>query len=181
MKLEKLLSEESPAILKRWLQLILETYPADAQRFLKKQKDQFANPVGHTISRGTENIFKELIQGFDRERITPFLDSIIRIRAVQDFSPSQATFFIFQLKQAIREVLGKEIRENQLYDELLVFDAKIDELALLAFNVYMKCREKIYQLSANEARNQVSRLLQKKGLMYEIPKWEPSPKEGNNS
>jgi len=180
MKLEKLLSEESPAILKRWLRSTLESYPADTQRFLQKQKDPFANPVRHTISKEIENIYKELLHGVDRERVSPFLDRIIRIRAVQDFSPSQAIAFIFILKKVIREVLDKEIREQRLSDELLTIDSRVDELALIAFDIYMKCREKLYALSANEARNQVSRLLQKKGLVAEIPKWEPGRKESNN-
>jgi hypothetical protein len=181
MKLEKLLSEKGPAVLDRWLKLILESYPADTQRFLKNQKDPFANPVRHTISRELENIYRELLKGVDRERVAPFLDRIIRIRAVQDFSPSQAIFFIFLLKRVIREVLEKEIRENQLDDALTVLESEIDDLALIAFDVYMKCREKIYALSANEARNQVYRLLQKKGLMAEIPEWEPRLTENNNS
>jgi hypothetical protein len=181
MKLEKLLSEKGPAILDRWLKLILESYPADAQRFLKKQKDPFANPVRHTISKALENIYEELLKGVNREGVSPFLDRIIRIRAVQDFSPSQAIAFVFLLKRVIREVLDKEVGEHQLADDLLVLESQIDDLALIAFDVYMRCREKIYALSANEARNQVYRLLQKKGLMAEIPEWEPRLKENNNS
>ncbi|MGD9073781.1 MAG: RsbRD N-terminal domain-containing protein [Desulfobacteraceae bacterium] len=181
MKLEKLLSEKGPSILGKWLKLILESYPADTQRFLKKQRDPFANPIRHTISNEIENIYKELLKGVDRERVSPFLDRIIRIRAVQDFSPSLAIAFIFQLKKVIRDELEKEIREHQLSDDLSVFECKIDDLALFTFDIYMKCREKIYALSANEARNQVYRLLQKKGLMTEIPEWEPPLTESNNS
>ena len=181
MKLEKLLSEKGPAVLDRWLKLILESYPADAQRFLKKQKDPFANPVRHTISKEIESIYEELLKGVDRDRVSPFLDRIIRIRAVQDFSPSQAIAFIFLLKKVIREALGKEIAEYQLSDDLLVLESKIDDLALIAFDVYMGCREKLYSLSAKEARNQVYRLLQKKGLMAEIPEWEPRLTDSNNS
>ena len=179
MKLEKLLSEESPAILKRWLQLILETYPPDTHRFLKKQKDRFANPVRYTISKEIENIYKAFFQEIDTEKISSFLDNIVKIRAVQDFSPSQAISFIFLLKRVIRERLGKRIRQNHLSEELLIFESKIDEMALLAFDIYMKRREKLYELRANEAKNQVSRLLERAGLINEIPKWDPTPKEGN--
>jgi hypothetical protein len=181
MKLEKLLSEKGPAILDKWLKLILESYPTDTQRFLKKQKDPFANPVRHTISKEIENTYKELLKGVDRERVSPFLERIIKIRAVQDFSPSQAIAFVFLLKRVIREVLDKEIREHRLSADLLAFESQIDDLALVAFDVYMRCREKIYALSANEARNQVYRLLQKKGLLAEIPEWEPGLKQGNKS
>lgn len=179
MKLEEILLQKRSAILKRWLQLILETYPADSQRFLNKQKDQFANPVGYTISKEIENLFKELLQGIETERVSPILDRIIRIRAVQDFSPSRAISFIFLLKGVIREQLEEEIREDGLSDELLIFDSIIDDLALVAFDIYMKCREKIYEIRANQAKNQVSKLLERAGLLYEIPKWESNSKEDN--
>ena len=109
------------------------------------------------------------------------LDPIIRIRAVQAFSQYQAKAFILQLKKVIREALDKEIGEHQLSDDLLVLESKIDDLALIAFDVYMGCREKLYSISAKEARNQVYRLLQKKGLMAEIPEWKPRLTENNNS
>ena len=179
MNLETRLSEKSSAILDRWLQLTLETYPADTQRFLKKQKDPFANPIRDTISREINNIYKALIQGVDRERVSPCLDRIIRIRAVQDFSPSQAISFVLLLKKVIREVLVKEIREGRLFDELLIIESRIDDLSLLAFDIYMKRREKLYEIKANQAKNQVSKLLERAGLICEIPQWQPDLKEDN--
>ena len=179
MKLNKFLLQKKPLILNRWLDLIVETYPADTRRFLKKQKDRFANPVGTTISREIENLYEELLQGIDPDRVSPILDRIIRIRAIQDFSPSQAISFIFLLKRVIREVLEKEVQENRLSDELMRFDSKVDDLALLAFDIFMSCREKIYKIKADQAKNQVSKLLERAGLISEIPKWEPGPKEGN--
>ena len=159
--------------------MTLETYPSDTLRFMKKQKDRFANPVGYTISKEIENIYEELLQGIDAERVSPILERIIRIRAIQDFTPSQAVSFIFLLKRVIQKELKTEIRENRLSDEVLIFESRIDDLALLGFDIYSKCREKIYELRANEAKNQVSRLLQRAGLISEIPEWEPNLKEGN--
>jgi hypothetical protein len=173
MKLEKLLLQKKSTILDRWLQLILETYPADAQRFLKKQKDRFANPVGTTISKETENLYKQLLQRVETESLSASLHRIFRIRAVQDFSPSQAVAFIFLLKRVIREELKSEIPENRLFDELMIIESRIDDMALLGFDIYMRCREKIYEIRANEAKNRVSRLLQKSGLISEIPDWKP--------
>jgi len=181
MEVEKLLLQKKPPILKRWLQLIMESYPADARRFLKKQKDQFANPVGHTLSKEIGGLYDELLQGIDRERSSLILDRIIRIRAIQDFSPSQALSFIFLLKRVIREEIETEIQEERLSDELWRFESGIDELALMAFDIYMKCREKIYELRANEAKNQVSRLLIRKGLISEVPEWETNTREGNRT
>ena len=169
MKLKKLLAQKKAPIVGRWLDLILETYPADAQRFLKKQKDRFANPVGTTISKEIENLYDELIEGLEPERVSPLLDRIIRIRAIQDFPPSLALAFVFLLKKAIKEEIQEEILEDSLSEDLSIIESRIDDLALLAFDIYMNCREKLYDLKAFEAKNQMSRLLQKAGMISEIP------------
>jgi len=44
MKLKIFLSDKGPSIIKKWRDVILETYPDDTQRFLRKEKDQFSNP-----------------------------------------------------------------------------------------------------------------------------------------
>ncbi len=179
MKLNKFLLQKKSLILNRWLDLIVATYPADSKRFLKKQKDRFANPVGTTIAGEIENLYEELLQGIDPDRVSPILDRIIRIRATQDFSPSRAVSIFFLLKRVIREELKNEIRENRLSDELSAIESGIDDLTLFAFDIYMKCREKIYEIRANESKKQVSRLLQRAGLICEVPEWKTSPKKGN--
>jgi hypothetical protein len=177
MKLTKLLAQKKAPIVGRWLDLIFETYPDDAQRFLTKQKDRFANPVGTTISKEIENLYDELIEGLEPDRVSPLLDRIIRIRAIQDFSPSQAVNFVFLLKKAIKKEILGEILENQLSEDLAIMESRIDDLALLAFDIYMSCREKLYDIRANEAKNQVSRLLQQAGMISEIPDKKPGVKK----
>jgi len=167
IKLTNLLLQKRSTILQKWFHLILETYPADTQRFLKEQKNRFANPVGSTIFHGIEGLFEELLRGMDCEKLLPFLDNIIRIRAVQDFSPSQAIVFIPLLKKIIREELESEIRENRLLEELLEFESRIDQLALQAFDIYMRCREKVYEIQAKELRNRSSKLLERINLIHE--------------
>jgi len=178
MKLETLLTQNRSTIVNRWLGRILDTYPIDTRKFFKKQKNQFANPVGYTLSEDIDRLYMELLQGIDSDRAAPILDRIIRIRAVQDFSPSRAVGFIFLLKGVIIEKLEKEIRENRLSDELRVFESRIDDLVLIAFEVYKGCREKLYEIRANETKNQVYRLLKRADLICEIPEWEPISEKG---
>jgi hypothetical protein len=175
--LEEFLLQEKPRILKRWLDSIIETYPLDTQRFLKHQKDQFLNPVGATISKEIDTLFLEAIGGINPERTCASLEGIIRIRAIQDFSPSKAISFIYLLKKIIREEIFQQYPEHQLSDRLRALESRLDEMALLAFDVYMKCREKMYEIRANEAKNQVSGLLRKMGLLCDVPNWEPGPEK----
>ncbi|MFC1929303.1 RsbRD N-terminal domain-containing protein [Chloroflexota bacterium] len=145
---------KSTLILGKWSQLIFETYPADIARFPQNEGDRFVNPVGYVISQETRAIYDELLYGMNLERLTGSLNEIIRIRSVQDFSPSQAVGAIFLLKQAVREELAGEIAGNRFCAELLNFESRIDRLALLAFDIYMKCREKVYEIRVNEVTAQ---------------------------
>ena len=178
MKLEDLLKQKAEPIRKRWLGLIIETYPADSHRFLREQKDRFANPVGTTLSRAVESLYHELLHGMDSEKVNAALDEIVRIRAVQDFSPARAMTFVFLLKKVLREELDQEIKQSTAAcEELLALEARVDEMALRGFDLYMNCREKVYEIRAREAKNHVSRLLQKAGLLCEVPSWDSDRKK----
>jgi len=165
------MSRKRTGIVEKWFDRILDTYPEDTSRFLKKEKDPFANPVRQTILQGIEGLYDELLEEGERpEALTAFLDNVIRIRSVQDFSPSQALAFVFSLKAVIRDVLGKEIREARLYDQLLSMESRVDALALRAFDVYMGCREEIYELRVNEVkrqREQALRLLERTDRVFQ--------------
>lgn len=167
-----LLLKNRKAILEKWFDRILETYPPDTSRFLKSQKDRFANPVGNAILDGIEAIFNDLMGEFDPEKINPFLDYLMKIRAVQEFSPSKAVSFVFTLKDIVRDLLKSEINKVNLSADLHEFESKIDRLALSVFEIYMKYREKLYELRANELRNRTFKLLERANLIYRIPEEE---------
>jgi hypothetical protein len=178
MKLRDLLKNKSSHIRKRWLDLIIDTYPADSQRFLREQKDRFSNPVGTTLSRAVETLYHELLHDMNSEKITSSLDEIVRIRAVQEFSPAGAMSFLFLLKKILREELDQEIKESTAAcEELLALETRVDEMTLRGFDLYVNCKEKIYEIRAKEAKNQVSRLLQKAGLLCEVPSWDSDRKK----
>ena len=179
MKLEDLLSEKKAAIINRWFDAVLASYPEDSSGFIVKRNDPFTNPVGYTIRRGIEGIFGGLLGGPDYEKISPFLDEIIRVRAVQDFTPSQAVFFVFQLKGVIRDELMKSGAEVP-WEELRALEAEIDRLALLSFDIFVACREKLYEIKANELRNMTFRLLQKVNVMDEETEEKPGSSSGNS-
>lgn len=183
MVLEYLLSQKGAAIVERWFRLILETYPADSVKFFKQDTDRFANPVGYTVYREIETLYEELLQGMNPDKLFASLGNIIRIRSVQDFVPSQAIVFVFLLKKAIRDELESEIRENQLFEELLKFESRIDTLALFALDLYMKCREKVYELRVNEVkaeREMALKLLGRAHLMSGEPEMEQGLKDGES-
>ena len=152
MTISDLLSKNRRAILKRWFDLIVETYPSDAATLMKKDGDPFTNPVGSMILREIEFLFSGLCEGCDPIKISGSLDSILKIRSVQDFSPSKAVEVVFLLKRAIGEILKGDIEKEEAMEEWQTFQSKIDGMALQAFDIYVDCREKIYEMRVKQTR-----------------------------
>jgi hypothetical protein len=167
--LEKILEKNKAAITKKWFHLAAQTYAIDTAKFLKSQTDPFANPVGNTMLNALDGILEQLIHTMDSQTLNSHLDSIIRIRAIQNFTPSQATAFILSLKRILREYLAKELQDSRLATEFIDVESKIDLICLMAFDIYMQCREKVYQISANETRNRTFSAFERAGLIAESP------------
>ncbi|QLA17753.1 RsbRD N-terminal domain-containing protein [Desulfolutivibrio sulfoxidireducens] len=171
-----LLLQKKDAILDRWFDLTLATYAPETAYFWKKQKDPFANPVAHRFKSGMRGTL-DALAGNDEtptaEVYEPFLDEIVRVRAVQDFTPSQALAFIYLLKKAVREALWEEVAGQGLFVELFGLESRIDVLALISLDIYGKCREKLYQLRINQINTQYSRLLKRAGLVCDFTSDDP--------
>ena len=150
MNLEKLLTKKREFIIEKWIHSIQETYPSETAEFFRNQRNRFANPLGASISEAVGPLFDEILNENNPQKMSSFLDRIIRIRAVQDFSPSMAVAVIFLLKKVIRDEMKKDIDHGGLFEELLDFESRIDYCVLLAFDVYMKCREKIWAIKLDE-------------------------------
>jgi len=144
------LAARKDVLLAVWLTRTLETYPASSRDFLTREKDSFRNPVGHTLREGLASLLEGLLDARDPAELVPQLEPIVRLRAVQDFTPSQALSFLFLLKDVAREEavrLGEPaITETELLEK------RIDRLALAVFDLYMKCREEISKIQVNAAR-----------------------------
>ncbi len=168
--LKDILKKKRSDILKKWSQYIRDTYPQETSKFLQGQSDEFANPVGAAIGRVTDQLFDLLVdKELPWEEAGRILDDLVRLRAVQDFSPSHAVGFILLCKRSVRSAVVPELNSKELWNELLAFESKVDNLSLIAFDLFMKCREKIYELRATEIRNRTSRILERACQKYGMP------------
>lgn len=159
--INELLTKYRSEILEIWVRNMYATYPAQTEKFLKKEKDPFANPVGVTIKHSFTSVFDELAGKMETQVIDSSLEDIIRIRAVQELPPSDALSFISLLKQTLVTVFTENHENNISTEEWLSLLAKIDDISLRSFDIYMKCREKIYSLKADEIKRTNYRFLQK--------------------
>jgi len=136
------LAEKKRVITDEWLDLVLRTYPENSSRLLRIESDPFRNPVGQTLKEGLSVLVDEILGGMTLARITPALNGIVRMRAVQDFTAGQAVAFIFLLRDVVRMHLG----EHKALLELA--ERRIDHLAVEASDLFMACREKMYEIKA---------------------------------
>ena len=170
--LVKALAARKDALVGEWLSRTLEAYPDHTAGLLARDRDPFRNPVGHAFKEAFPALVDELLGEMDAVRITSLLDGIVRIRAVQDFTASRAVAFVFLLKQVIREELNRPTRPSlsphpplspsggedkgegaERAEALADLERRIDEMALLAFDLFMKCREELCAIKLNEARS----------------------------
>ena len=184
MELSKALAQHKETILSQWFDVTIHSYPEDTARILAKSSNRFDNPVGNATRKSLDDTFA-LIQKFcaddfaelsekepdhpDRINGTPLIDSaavesaldaVIRIRAVQSFAIPRALAFVFALKSIVRSLPEISVGTS--------FDSMIDQVALAAFNRFMKCREDIFLLRANEAKRRIHRAFERAGLVEEL-------------
>jgi len=154
--LSDLTQQRRAAIHRRWLDQLVDSYPDETARFLRRQDDPFANPVGAAFTEGTLQVLDGVLDGGDDPDVASALDRIIRIRAVQDMAPADALSFVFDLKRAARDELGDEASP-----QWLEFDRRVDRVALLAFNVFVGCREQVFAIRVDAIRNQSLKMMER--------------------
>ena len=162
--LQNFLKQNRESILQKWLDQTINTYEPEMVRFLKREKNQFSNPVRNTIVTSLEKIFDGILNGIGVDEYHG-LEEMIKLRAVQEFSPSEALSFLFDLKKIIRKELINSDQKDEIITETCLFDEKFDTLFSLAFDVYSDCRMKIHEIKMAEIKSRSQRafeILQKK-------------------
>ena len=160
--LDRALSDKRTTIVERWLRVVLSTYSEDATRSMRRQSDRFANPAGHLIIAGIGALFDELAAGARPDRVAGILEDMLKLRAVQDFSPSQAVGFVGAIKKVVHTEPGMNLTAEQ-WAEL---DERVDRLQLSAFDVYMRCRERVYEVRYNQLKKMNYTLLERANRVF---------------
>lgn len=132
------------ATLEKWFAHTAEVHAGEPVRFLGAETDKFSNPVGYTLKKNLAVLLQELLGEMDSSRTKPALEAIIRIRAIQDLTATQAAGFVFFLRPIVCEHMPKL--------DMHGLNRKIDQLALMAFEEYVRCREQLSEIRLNESR-----------------------------
>ena len=145
-----MLSENKAEIVAKWLEETLRIFHESSVNYLLHSQDQFQNPVGYRLREGLGILFDDLVLSENKAAAHNALEDIIRIRAVQGVSASQAVAFVHRLKYIVRA----EIPDAAAHfpDEYAALELHIDELGLTALDLFMKCRKQINEARINENR-----------------------------
>ena len=149
------LDGQSEAIVGQWHALTLRQYDPGTSHFLQHDQDAFRNPAGQILKENLSVLFGALLKDLSAENYRQNLDAIIRLRAVQDISASEAVSFIFGLKKIVRTELAGQAQLDLHGSCCATFEARIDAMALLAFDLYTGCREQMCEIKLNEGRRRI--------------------------
>jgi len=151
MNLIEALKKKKEKILSTWIERTLDTYISSG--FFKRSTDKFANPVGANVREGLTRLYNLIIKGADPQEYTEPLDQVIRIRAVQDFTPAEAVAPILELKWVVKQIFSADKSCRELLPELDSFDCDVDRAALAAFDLYIECRERLHRARIRELKS----------------------------
>jgi len=151
MNLKEVLHNNKDQILEKWVAYTLSTYQSSSM--FQEQQDPFANPIGGCVKTTLKTLLPLLIKGGDSSVFSEPLSHLMHLRAVQEFSPSQAVAPLTAVKHITRDILESDEQSNSLMAELYDFEFAVDLAVLAAFDLYMECREKVYKVRIDEIKS----------------------------
>lgn len=151
MQLAEALHNNRYKIVDKWVEYTLSTYLSST--FFKKEKDQFANPTGGTVRNALTSLFPLLVKGGDSETFKESLSHFMRLRTVQEFSPSHSVAPINAVKHIVREIFAADKETKDLVHDLYDFDFAVDLAMLAAFDLYMESKERVYEIRIREIKS----------------------------
>lgn len=166
MQLSQLIKDNKTVVVAKWLDHLLSSFPPETQKIWKSNRDRFTNPVCHVFEASMGALLDGLMAWQDAEALVKPLNEIVKIRAVQDVAPSKSLAFVPGLKKILRGMFGGQAEAG----DFGVFDMRLDNLALMAFDIYTKNREQIFCMRVEEFKNAHHMAFRKAGIICESPR-----------
>jgi len=147
-------------ILAQWNEAVFASYPLAMPGFARTKTDQFRNPGGHAIRLALEEIYNSVSGGLSSEiLLRSSLEMFVKLRAVQDFTPVQALGVVYLLKPLLRERVLPACLQSGLLEEYLDAESRLDTAALLACDIYVTSRERVFEERIGEIKRQQAQLV----------------------
>ncbi len=167
----ELFRQKKKAVVSAWVESVFNAYPLDTKGFLRTKNDDFCNPVGEITNTMGNYLFDAAAgEHILEDRLRNALVRFVKLRSVQDFTPSQGLGVIFSFKQIFRNTFLEDCQQKGGIAAYLEAESRIDTLCLMALDLYVESRETIAQQRITEIRkghSQIVRYAQRHGLIPE--------------
>lgn len=152
--------EHKKAVVEKWVEAVFSGYSLDTKGFLRTKQDVFCNPVGE-ITTTVAGYLYDAVAGEHviPEKLHDALTRFVKLRSVQDFTPSQALGVICMLKQGMRPALLPLFVKHKAWDVYLEAESRLDTLVLMALDMYVASREALAEQRIKEIRDQHSQVV----------------------
>jgi len=138
-------------IVDKWVDYTLSTYISSD--FFKRERDQFANPIGASVREALDSLFTMISKGAEPSDFRVPVEKLMKVRAVQEFTPAQAVAPLNAVKHITREVLAADKERAVFVKDLYDFEFRVDLAVLAAFDIYMESRERLYKVRIAEIKS----------------------------
>ncbi len=173
-----IIEENHSKILKLWKERFFsDIFEEEAKSYFFKEVDPFQNPLASRVDEVFASILKEIKPEISLDALLPYLERLAQLLAVHVPSAKRAMGTFLKLKGVIRENFGDEILERFGVEGLLQMEDLINSLMVLAFDFYMKYRERLFEIKYEEWKRNNYLLLKRAGLVYDPMEGMPLVKE----
>jgi hypothetical protein len=146
-------------IIRLWTDAVYTASPFDTKGLLRTVTDPFGNPGAGMIREAAEALCGAVAgEETTVADVKAALERFVKLRAVQQSTPSRAMGIFYLLKPIMRERLLPRCTTSEDVNDYLTAESRLDSLFLLAFDMYMSARETLAESRVREIRDQHAQL-----------------------
>lgn len=160
MNAREIFRSHKDEVLRLWTEAVFATYPFETTGFLRTKEDPFGNPVGAMTKQAAGALYDAATGEhiLDMDSLKSDLERFVKLRAVQQFAPSQGLGVFCLMKPILRQRVLPQLAAQGGLEDYLEAESRLDSLTLLAFDIYTAARETLAESRIKEIRNQHAQL-----------------------
>ncbi|MDY6820717.1 MAG: hypothetical protein SVN78_03725 [Deferribacterota bacterium] len=155
-------------ILDDWFNHLISHYDDNKLDYLEKERDPFLNPVKYIFKSALGSIFSYIFEDEELDLVSQDIEKLIKLLALNGPKASEVLGLFVFFKQHINALFMSSFSLEEKIDEYNEITNIFDNLLLKIFDMYVQCREKIYEIRVNEIKRMTFPLLERSGLIERI-------------
>lgn len=160
MSTEDIISARRDAAIQKWTEAVFAMYPFETTGFIRTQRDQFANPVGHATRAAGEQIYDAVTgRDVDMEKSARLCGGTDPYpRGARTSSPNRLSACCTCTSPCFVNCSLRTCWPPGDVQGFLDMGDRLDTLCLMAFNLYLADREQVYAERVAQQRREASQI-----------------------